>query len=147
MPRTSPFLKPMRKMGSTPRISTRARLVRISYNPDYRAPIEPLAGLNRWESEVFRALVDLKINFQTQTAFGGGNVAGGSRADFVLPDYALVILVNGPWHDTTYGRARDILAELNYQVAGYRIERVFGDDFIRLKPRLLELIGIPVGGR
>lgn len=147
MPRTSPFLQPLRKMGKSPRLSTRARKVRVNYNPEYLPPVQSVLGMNQWESRVALALEELKITYQPQAAFGGGNTVGGSRADFLLPDYRVVILVNGPFHDTTYGRARDVLAEFNYQAAGLRIERIYGSDFSNLKPRLLELLGSPIGGQ
>ena len=100
------------------RISIRARKVRTSYKPLYTPPPMPVDGLNQTEARLYHTLVALQVSFRTQVNYFGGSVLGGARADFVLPDHGLVLLPDGPFHTTTYGRSRDILSDLTYKANG-----------------------------
>lgn len=137
------LLKPIRKLGKAPTLFPRARKVRTYYNPDYRPPVQPIGQLNIPETEIYRALTELKLNFQTQVPLNGGNFLGGARADFILPDYRIVLDFKGPWHFTAYGTGRDLLKDLVYTESGLTRHTLNDDDMRRLKPRILEIIGRP----
>lgn len=137
------LLKSMQRLGSAPRLSARARKVRINYAPLYRPPPEPVVGLNGPESEIFHALVDLKVNFTAQASFLGGDFIGGARADFLLHDVRKVLLFDGPFHDTAYGRARDTLTDITYRSLGYEPVHMHPADLYNLKPYLLGIMGRP----
>lgn len=139
----SRLLQSFQRLGSKPRRSARARKVRISYDPLYRPPAPPIAGLNGPESEVYNALVELKVNFTPQASFLGGSVAGGARADFLLHDVRKVLLFDGPFHLTTYGLARDTLTDITYRSSGYEPVHMHTSDLANLKPYLLSVIGRP----
>jgi hypothetical protein len=144
MPKAVRLLKSMQRLGSAPRRSTRARLVRISYDPTYRPPPRPIAGLNGPESEVYNALVELRVNFSAQASFLGGSVTGGARADFLLYDVRKVLLFDGPFHLTTYGLSRDILTDITYRSSGFEPVHMHTSDLANLKPYLLGVMGRPV---
>lgn len=137
-------LRQPRKLKA-PRLYTHARKSYRESAP--RTPdVVTVPGLNQWESRVYFALLELKIRFTVQSAFGGGSILGGGRADFLLPDYGVDLEVNGPYHFTTEGRARDLLRNLVVQKDGYVVKTIEGRDFERLKPRILELLGSPFAG-
>lgn len=109
------------------------------------APVLPnLPGMNGPESTVARALDDLKIRYIPQQNFLGGSILGGARSDFTLPDYHIVLLYNGPFHDTLEGRGRDLLVNQSYIAQGYKPVPIIDKDLPRIKPRLLEIIGRPI---
>lgn len=144
MPKAVRLLQSFQRLGSKPKLSARARKVRVSYDPLYRPPPLPVAGLNGPESEVFAALVELKVNFRAQASYFGGDILGGARADFVLFDVRKVLLVDGPFHLTTYGLARDILTDVTYRSNGFEPIHMTLDKLANLKPYLLSVMGRPV---
>jgi very-short-patch-repair endonuclease len=99
--------------------------------------------LNIPESKVYRALEDLKINFSAQESFGGGRTLGGSLADFVLPDYQLVIEYQGPFHSTSEGSARDFWRRVAREQAGFMVAYLYEEDLINIHRRLKEILGAP----
>lgn len=137
--------KSPRLFGGTPR-PVRARRVRPGPVPGL-APVVPVGGLNQVESRIYHALRELRIDFQTQVSIAGGSVLGGARADFLLPAYRRVLDFKGPWHFTAYGQGRDFLKDLVYQSEGLRRISLTDKDLPRLKERILELIGRPIGRR
>lgn len=143
MPKAVRLLQSFQRLGSKPKLSARARKVRVSYDPLYRPPPLPVAGLNGPESEVFAALVELKVNFSAQASYYGGDQLGGARADFVLYDVRKVILYDGPFHATTYGLARDLLTDITYRSNGFEPVHMHVEDLANLKPYLLSVIGRP----
>ena len=133
-----------RRLMGRPRIYLRALKL---YRPK-RAGFEditPLPGLNQWETRVYYALLELKIRFSAQTNLGGGNILGGARADFLLPDWGIDLEVAGPFHFLAGGKARDLLRSQTVQAQGYRLVTLTVDDLPNLKKRILELIGAPIG--
>lgn len=146
MPAKSPLLKSMQRLGSAPKLSARARKVRINYDPTPVAPVVNRPGMNGSETRLANALDGLKIRFVPQASYYGGDQLGGARADFLLPDYRLVVLVDGPFHDTAYGRSRTILSDQTYTAMGLRVVHFpwLWTEAPDLKRKLLELIGRPV---
>mgnify|MGYP003147241188 CR=1 FL=1 len=141
MPRR--LLSSPRKAISAPRIFIRARKLGRITKPDL-PPIDIVPGLNSPESRIYKALKELKINFDVQRNVFGGSILGGARADFLLPDYKINLEYQGPFHGIAEGRARDILRNIGLTSKGYRVVALFQQDLKRLKPRLLEVIGKPV---
>ena len=141
MPRR--LLTSPRKAISAPRIFIRSRKLGRITKPDL-PPVAIVPGLNGPESRIYKALTQLKINFDVQRNVLGGSILGGARADFILPDYRINLEYQGPFHGVTEGRARDVLRNIGMTSKGYRVVAIFQQDLKRLKPRLLELIGKPV---
>src|SRR3990167_4047174 len=136
-------LRPLRRVLGGVRLAPRARPFRV-YSPPALPDVALVEGLNQPESRVYWALVEMHINFTIQANFLGGSILGGARADFVLPDYKIVLLYSGPFHDTTYGRGRDILSNMSYQVNGFDVRVIVESDLEDLKNRIREIIGIPL---
>lgn len=136
------------KLGKINPTSVRARKV-APYKRDVQGLVAPAFSngyaLNQPESIIFYALQELKINFSAQVGLAGGSVLGGARADFLLPDYRMNLEYHGPQHDTTYGAARDLLRNITVKQRGYRVIQVYEADLKRIKPRLLEIVGRPIG--
>ncbi len=132
------------KLGKAPTISVRAKKFEPYVSADQRAVVVPLPGLNQPETMIYYALQELRINFTSQASMMGGNVLGGARADFLLPDYRVVINFNGPFHETSSGKGRDLLVDITYQAAGYRVEVLTDDDLSDLKGAILRHIGRPL---
>jgi len=134
-----------RKLGSAPTLTVRARKVRPGKSLGAIPQIEPEPGLNQVETFVARSLRRLRINFQTQVNFMGGSILGGARADFVLPDYKIVLLPDGPFHRTDYGLGRDMLVDQTYRAAGYTVIHFLSSDVYRedFDTLVLSMIGVP----
>jgi very-short-patch-repair endonuclease len=145
VPVATRLLKSMQRLGSAPRLSARARKVRISYNPAPVAPVVNRPGMNGTETRLANALDELRVRYIPQVSYFGGDILGGARADFLLPDYQLVLLPDGPFHNTSYGRSRDILSDMTYKQMGLRVVH-FPWDWVQaadVKRRILDLIGRP----
>ena len=137
-------IRPLRRLGRARLVYPRARKVDVYRRPGL-PPVQQVQGLNQDESRVYWALVELKINFSVQTNFLGGSVLGGARADFVLHDVRVVLLVDGPFHFTSYGLARDILVDTSYAAQGYHVIHMPTSDIgPDLKKHLRDIIGIPL---
>lgn len=144
MPKAARLLKSLHRLGSAPKLSARARKVRISYNPLARPAVGLVPGLNGPESEVYWAATELKYNFAAQANYFGGSQLGGARADFVFFDQRKVLLYDGPYHLTTYGLARDILTDITYRSNGYEPIHMHEEDLANVKQYLLRVVGDPV---
>lgn len=96
------------------------------------------------EVKVYLWLRRKRIPFQTQQNFdGGANVMGGQRADFVLPDYHMIIEVLGYFHYTPGQELRDNRKWDNRRRDGWQIVTV--DPMLGNWQRQLETaVGIPV---
>lgn len=106
---------------------------------------EPLiAGLNEPETKVANALTELKIKFEMQKNMFGGSVLGGAKLDFFLPDYSVDLEYNGPFHGTTEGLAKDTLRNAQLMRSGIRLVIISEFDLPRIKPVILERIGVPL---
>lgn len=138
---------PPLKLIHTPTITPRARKLRVYSTVGKLAPITPDPGLNQPETRVAHALSELKIPYLAQQSFLGGSILGGARSDFTLPAYGIVLLVDGPFHRTSYGLARDVLVDATYRAAGYSVIH-FSTDLVdeNLKQHLLDAIGVPLEG-
>lgn len=99
--------------------------------------------LNIPESKIYRALEALKIDFDAQVSLGGGRALGGALADFIIPDSELVIEYQGPFHFTSEGKARDFWREVTRKQHGFQVAYIEEKDLIRLRKRLVEIIGAP----
>lgn len=133
-------MKSIRGIGK--RLYPRSR--KLTYPAPGLEVITPEPGLNIPETRIKRALEDLDLNFSVQQEFLGGSILGGLKADFVLNDYGIVLDYKGPHHFTAYGRGRDLLKDLAY--GDVKLKRITLDDqdLMRLKPRILEIIGRPI---
>lgn len=107
-------------------------------------PITPLPGMNQPETRVAYALQALKIPYVSQMSFLGGSILGGARADFVLPQYKIVMNYDGPFHGTTEGTARDLLVNQTYIMAGYKVFALHEYDLPDLKNNILRYIGVRI---
>lgn len=136
--------KAPRLFGGGRRVAVRAQRVRRGPVPGL-APVTPWAGLNQSETRVAQALQTLRVRFTVQQNFMGGGILGGARADFVLPDYRIVLNHDGPFHQTSAGKSRDLLVNASYAASGYRVVATTEADLPRLTERLRELIGVPLG--
>ena len=114
------------------------------YSRDILPPVEEVPGLNGPESRVYWALHELKIDFLPQKSLFGGNILGGARTDFLLPDYRIDLEYAGPLHSTTEGRGRDTLRNIGVLSLGYTVRTLTERDLPNLKQRILQLIGRPV---
>lgn len=108
-------------------------------------PIIPAPGLNRPETVITRVLEKLKIRFQAQATFLGGDILGGGRMDWLLPDYRVDLEYNGPFHGTTYGTGRDALRNQGVVSKGYRVVTLNQNDLSHLEQVILQKIGRPIG--
>lgn len=133
-------MKSIRGIGK--RLYVRSR--KLTYAAPGLEDITPEPGLNIPETRIERALTELNVNFSVQQEFLGGSILGGLKADFVLNDYGIVLDYKGPWHFTAYGQGRDLLKDIAY--GDVRLKRITlnDQDMIRLKPRILEIIGRPI---
>src|SRR3990167_4729349 len=136
-------IRPLRRLGRARLVYPRARKVDVYRRPGL-PPVQQVQGLNIPESRIYWALTEMKVRFTAQSNFLGGSILGGARADFVLADYKLVILYQGPFHATSYGFARHLLSDASYNAAGYDVRRVYETDLADLKNRLRQIIGIPL---
>ena len=143
MPRTAKFTEPSNKLMRAPKISVRTRKLGTRSVRAYDDVI-PLPGKNKPETMIARALDELRIQHVSQQTFGGGSILGGARSDEYLPSYGMILLYQGPFHRTAEGAARDILSDATYINRGLRIGRLYERDLPRIKPRLLEIIGVPL---
>ena len=82
-----------------------------------------LIGANKPELAVYRALTKLGEVFSFQKPLmGGRNVRGGAIADFLLPEYSLIISVIGwYWHGSLETKARDRMQHIALASYGYRV--------------------------
>src|SRR5574341_247270 len=63
---------------------------------------------SKFEVQIYLILKKNAIPFEIQVNFdGGSDVAGGERANFVLPDRRTIIEALGPWHDLPGQMLRD----------------------------------------
>lgn len=143
------FITSPRSLVRGSRLSIRARkLRRPSLAPKAVAEVVPLVvegrALNKPETLVYQALTELHINFQTQAQVFGGDVLGGARMDFYLPDYSVDIEYQGPFHATGPGTVHDALRNIGVKTLGVRVVTLYERDLPRLKPRILEVIGRPI---
>lgn len=116
-------------------------------NVDPLDDVQPLPGMNKPETLITLTLNQMKIENVPQFAIGGGDIMGGGRADWILPQYFIDLEYNGPFHGTAEGKARDVLRNIGFQRLGYRIETIGLSDLPRLKQKLLEITGRPTGVR
>src|SRR3989304_2457955 len=133
-------IRPLRRLGRARLVYPRARKVDV-YRQTGLPPVQQVQGLNIPESRIYWALTEMKVRFTAQSNFLGGSILGGARADFVLADYKLVILYQGPFHSTSYGFARDLLSDASYNAAGYDVRRGGGTDPAGLPKPPRERIG------
>jgi len=139
------MVSPLRLMGAPGITSVRARKVR-PYSVAGKLPaVANLQGMNQPETRVAMALQELGISFETQSNFLGGSILGGARADFVLPDFRIILLVDGPFHRTDYGLARDVLVDATYRAAGFTVVH-FSTTLVdaNLKQNIVNAIGVPL---
>jgi very-short-patch-repair endonuclease len=139
------FKTSARRLAQAPRLSVRAKKL----GPLYRRPnalpdVTPLLGMNGPETRIALALREMGIRFTTQQSFMGGSILGGSRADFVLPTYRIVMNFDGPFHTTGYGLARQTLVDATYRAQGYITRPLKQADLYDLKRSILRLIGVPL---
>lgn len=141
------FTVPPLRLIHTPTITPRAGKVNPYVHAGQLVPIAPDPGLNQPETRVAHALTELNIYYIAQQSFLGGSILGGARSDYTLPDYGIVLLVDGPFHRTDYGLARDVLVDATYRAAGYSVIH-FSTDLVdaNLKQHLLDAIGVPLEG-
>ncbi len=137
------MVSPRKLMGVSP-ITVRAQKIK-PFGAAGLAPITPLSGMNQPETRVAYVLQELGIRFDAQSNFLGGSILGGARADFVLPDYKIVLLVQGPFHSTDYGQARDVLVDATYRSQGFTVVH-FPSTLVdeHLKQHILEMVGTPL---
>jgi G:T-mismatch repair DNA endonuclease (very short patch repair protein) len=87
------------------------------------------------EWAVYWALSKLGVVFDFQPSFQGGRLhLGGLVADFIVPDYQVIIQVQGIyWHYTLGARrqARDVLQRAQLEAQGYRVVFIDEDDALR----------------
>ena len=143
MPKAARLLKSLHRLGSAPKLSARARKVRVAYRPLERPAVGVVPGLNGPESEIYWAATELKYNFAAQANYFGGSQLGGARADFVFFDQRKVLLFDGPFHLTTYGLGRDLLTDITYRSNGYEPVHMHTEDLVNVKKYLLDNIGQP----
>jgi len=101
--------------------------------------------MNKPETFITNALDELKIENIPQYSILGGDILGGGRADWLLPQYFIDLEYAGPFHSTNEGRYRDSLRNQGFLSLGYRVETLYERDLVRVKPRLLEIVGRPTG--
>jgi very-short-patch-repair endonuclease len=126
-------------IGSTP-----IRVRRAGIKPKKSPQVTKYVGLNEPESIIYNALKDLKIRFETQTPVSGGNILGGAKLDFFLPDYNVDLEYSGPFHSTTQGKARDILRTAALLGQGIRVVTIDQFDLPSIKSVIIEKIGVPI---
>lgn len=114
--------------------------------PKPKAEVKLIEGLNEPETLVYNALGELKIKFEAQLNKFGGATLGGAKLDFFLPDYSVDLEYNGPFHSTAAGKARDLLRQITLIRDGIRLVTLDSFDLPRLKPAILEKIGVPIVG-
>lgn len=86
------------------------------------------------EWAVYWALQGLREEFQYQVPLLGGRVeAGGTVVDFFLPQYLLIIRVQGVhWHyEINSARARDDILKLALESKGFEVIDIDEDDALR----------------
>lgn len=121
----------------------------LTRKPPPEVPPFELLGMSSYELKVFYFLKKRAISFTPQVNFAGGvSVLGGMRVDFLLPDYNLIIRVQGPWHTFAHAKARDELQRTYLLGRGLEILDLWEDDIENLDSVLAAKLGIPVrGGR
>ena len=124
-----------------PKISVKKRGL-----PKAKVEIQKIEGLNEPETLVYKALTELKIVFETQVNKYGGATLGGAKLDFFLPDYNVDLEYNGPFHTTSAGKVRDLLRQITLIRDGIKLVTLDQFDLLRLKPAILEKIGVPITG-
>ncbi len=147
MPRTRQIRK---RQVSRPKIALRAQKLERRRNVAALDPVALRPGMNQWETRTANALDDLGIQFIAQSSVLGGNTLGGARLDFLLPAYGIDLEVNGPFHGTSEGRARDLLRNLGVEKNGYTVVALTVDDLPNLHRRILDIVGrafaaVPLG--
>lgn len=97
--------------------------------------------LNIPESKIYKALEALNVEFEAQVSLGGGRTLGGALADFIIPQAELVIEYQGPFHFSEEGKVRDFWREVARKRHGFEVAYVYEKDLLRLRKRLVEIIG------
>ncbi len=103
-----------------------------------------ISGLNIPETTIANALTELRVKYEIQKNVYGGSSLGGAKLDFFLPDYSVDLEYNGPFHGTTEGKARDVLRTAQLLRDGIRLVIVTELDLPRIKPVIIEKIGVPI---
>ena len=135
-------LRNLRRWGK--HLLVRSRKYRYAL-PEPLDDIIATPGMNKPETFITQNLNELKIENIPQYSILGGDIMGGGRADWLLPQYFIDLEYSGPWHGTNEGRYRDALRNIGFQRLGYRVETLYERDLVRIKPRLLEIVGRPTG--
>lgn len=134
----------LKKLGGGLRINVRARKTRPYQTPGL-PDILPLVvqgrQLNIPETRIFLALSELKVKFIPQYSILGGDIIGGARFDFYLPEYKIDLEYAGPFHTTNNGQARDSLRNIGPANRGIRIVTLKESDLPILKSVLIKLLG------
>jgi len=99
--------------------------------------------LNIPESQIYRALEKLKVNFSSQVKLKGGSRAGGSLLDFVLWDKRIVLEFQGFFHTTAEGKAKDFWRKVRREQAGFMVVYLYNNDLKNLHRRLTQIMGAP----
>lgn len=134
-----------RSLVGGPRANVRRRGLRPERRPEPETITVDGHFLNVPETAIYRALVDLNIPFEPQVSIGGGRELGGGIADFYLPLHKVIIEYQGPFHNTTAGRARDFFREATRKSFGaLAIIPIYEGDLPNIRTRLLDLIGAPM---
>lgn len=145
MPR-SLFNAAFRKMNTARSISIRSRVRRPARQPNPLEGIVPIVingrALNRPETLIAQTLAQMKIQAIPQFSFLGGDFLGGGRMDWYLPRYRIDLEYNGPFHETSGGKARDALRNVGVRASkGVRVEALHFEDLFDLKAKIRKIVG------
>ena len=121
----------------------------LTRKPPPEVPPFELLGMSSWERKLYYALKKRAITFRTEVNFEGGvGILGGMRVDFILPDWGMVLRVQGPWHTFSHAKSRDELQRVYLSGRGFNVVDLFEDDIENLDAALARVLGVPVrGGR
>jgi hypothetical protein len=104
---------PLQRTGSRVVIHQRPRTGKLLRGEELPSPAQLGVG-SALEVKIYLVLKRHSISFRIQQSFDGGSaVAGGQRADFVLPGYGgfhntgTIVEALGPWHDLPGAAMRD----------------------------------------
>lgn len=97
--------------------------------------------LNRWEARVWKALLRRNEDWQAQAQIGGRNILGSAKPDFLSERRKIVIEVDGPFHNTIEGRAREFFREADRKNAGYDTLHIEQQDLAQIDSSLRRLLG------
>lgn len=115
--------------------------------PEPAPPFE-LMQMSSWERQMYLFLKERAIAFRPEVTYAGGvGILGGMRVDFLLYDRAVILRVQGPWHQFPGARARDEMQRQYLVGQGNTVIDFWEEDLRDLAAAFEMKVGIPVRGR